>query len=112
MGRLLLIVSVLDHERLRTNGRPRIYTGAFIEVMRWVNRGAADKVHGMFEVESIPVSTSRNPRSLGSRRFYELPHVIRSVHLVPSNEHCTKSYVNNFIDWDQYNTKVYTTRIF
>lgn len=68
------------------NGRPWIYTGAFIEVMRWVNRGATDKVHGMFEVKNIPVSTSRNPN------------------LEPSNEHCTKFYVNNFIDWDQYNT--------
>ena len=104
MRRLQLIVSVLDHEQLETDERSEIYTEAFIDVMHWVNKRATDKIHGMFEAEIMSVSTVINSRALSSWWFYDLSHIICSVHLVSVNEQCTRFYVNNFIDWDQYNT--------
>ena len=105
VGQLQLIIFVLDHARLVQNReRPRVYTGVFLEVLRWVNKRATDKVHRMLEVEKQPVHTAKNPRLLGARRFYNLSNIIRSVHLIPVNEKFTRFFVNNYIDWDQYNT--------
>lgn len=70
VGQLQLIISVLDHARLVQNReRPWVYTRVFLEVLRWVNKGATDKMHRMLEVEKQPVHTAKNPRLLGARCF-------------------------------------------
>ena len=56
----------------------------------------------MIEVEPSLESQAKNPRKLGHRRFYEMSNVIRSAHVVPAGK--GRSYINNYIDWDQYNT--------
>jgi len=104
VGQVQVIITVLDHQRPNSKGRPQRYTGALFELKRWINRGATHPVHGMHEVENFPPNTSQNSRLLGPRRFYDLSHIIRSAHLVPANQARTRFYVNNFIDWDQYNT--------
>jgi len=52
----------------------------------------------MYEVINYLKNISKNSRRLQSRRFYNMSHIIRSVHLVLANQECTKYYVNNFIN--------------
>lgn len=104
LGQLKLIVTVIDPEYLDENGKPRRYTGALIEMFRWRKNGEADEIHGMFEVEQIPPQRARCPRTLGAFRFIPYTQIIRTAHLVPSGGPKPFYYVNNFIDWDQYNT--------
>ena len=104
LGQLQLILTVLDNERHDWNGRARRYTGAFVETFRWCNGGECNDIHGMFEVERHPINNARNPRKLGPRRIYEMPTIIRSAHVVPSNEQGTRMFVNNWLDLESYNT--------
>ena len=95
---LLLIIFVLDHERLNYKERSRKYIEALIDVKRWLNNEAVNKVHEMFEVKTFSINKTKNFKLLHSRRFYDMSHVIRNVHLMSTNEQCTRFYVNNFID--------------
>jgi hypothetical protein len=36
--------------------------------------------------------------------MYSLENVIRSVHVIPTSAEHESFYVNNYIDWDHYNT--------
>ena len=102
VGQLRLVVTILDHERRDTAGRHLRYTAALVDEMQLLNNGQPHKVHGMIEVEPSLESQAKNPRKLGHRRFYEMSNVIRSAHVVPAGK--GRSYINNYIDWDQYNT--------
>ncbi len=52
----------------------------------------------MFEVEHIPPSKAHRPRDLGSRRFYDIRHILRCAHVVPMNRMEEVFFVNNFVD--------------
>jgi hypothetical protein len=47
-------------------------------------------------------------RNLGSQRFYAMENILRSAYLVPavipSDESYEAFFVNNYIDWEQFNT--------
>jgi hypothetical protein len=43
-------------------------------------------------------------RNLGCRRFYALENIVRSAHVIPTGGEHETFYINNYIDWDQYNT--------
>lgn len=102
IGRLQLIVSIYDHERLSDKGKCRVYTGALVVLHRLKNNGEVDQTHEMFEVEAISINKSKRPRELHSHRFFEMHDILRSAHIVPT-EREGHYYVNNFVDWDQYN---------
>lgn len=104
-AQLLVVVSVLDAERLGHKGRAPIYTGAFLDVYSLRDQGRQSPTHGMIEAQRYPVNRSGDRRSLGHRRFYHLGLILRSVHLVPvSNEESDVFYINSYVDWDQYTT--------
>ena len=120
LGQLQLIISVQDPERsiMITNDdgiskrKPAIYTGALIDRLQILNSGRPHEIHGM--VEARRCSCQRSPsealcwssrrRNLGCRCFYALENVIRSAHVIPTSAENDSFYVNNYIDWDQYNT--------
>jgi hypothetical protein len=119
LGELLLIISVQDPERwnMVTNDdgisrrKPAIYTGAFIDRLQIMHSGRPHEIHGMLEAQHCmcrrPQSEkcwSVKKRNLGCRCFYALENVVRSAHVVPSGTEHESFYINNYIDWDQYNT--------
>ena len=104
IGRLILLFIVIDHERKDDQNKYRRYSGVFLERLKWRNQGLPFQSHGMLEVEVQPASKSLHTRKLGARRAYDISVVIRSARLVPKDPQLTTFYVNNFIDWDQYNT--------
>ena len=56
VGRLLAIVTVHDPERRDEDGEPQRYSEAFIDILRHRNKGRPHDVHGLIEVEPIPVT--------------------------------------------------------
>ena len=59
----------------------------------------------MTEVKHWHSTTTRNPHSLASGRFYSMQSILQSAHVVPAGySHSDLFYINNYVDWDQYNT--------
>ena len=103
IGKLLLIVTVADPERFTAKGKPITYTGAFVEFYKWRNRGQVHEIYGMVELDKWHASTAENPRNLGAHCIIEVSLVLRSAHVVPRDQDRMVFYVNNYIDWDQFN---------
>ena len=57
----------------------------------------------MVELEKYPISRVENPLNLGSQRFYKISKVLRSAHVMPRDTEGNTFYLNNYIDWDQFN---------
>ncbi|KAH6073865.1 hypothetical protein HBI65_239800 [Parastagonospora nodorum] len=91
---LYLILTIIDYTCYDKDGKHMAYIGAFSEVLLFNNNGQIDNTTGML---SVPF------------KFYDLSTIICLVHLVPrdlpdSTTRTTMSYyVNNYIDWDEYN---------
>jgi hypothetical protein len=65
----------------------------------------------MVEVQRYQDVAVRRKRNIGTQRFYSLESVLRSARLVPAKPRAEVEngsrevfYVNNYIDWEQYNT--------
>ena len=98
-----MIVTVADPERFTDKGKPITYIGAFVELYNWRNRGQVHEIHGMVELEKMRASTAEHPRNLGAHRIIEISSILRSAHVVPRDQERIVFYVNNYIDWDQFN---------
>ena len=57
----------------------------------------------MVEVEDWPQVRTQNPRNIGHRYFFDMSTILRSAHIIPTNN-IGLYYINNYVDWDQYNT--------
>ncbi len=101
--KLLLIVTIADPERFTDKGKPIIYIGASVELYNWRNRRQVHEIHGMVELEKMCASMAKHPRNLGAHRIVEISSILRSAHVVPRDQEKIMLYVNNYIDWDQFN---------
>ncbi len=48
-------------------------------------------------------SMAEHPHNLGAHRIVEISSILRSAHVVPRDQERIVFYVNNYIDWDQFN---------
>ena len=110
-GQLQICVSIRDVGLVDAEEKGTLHYGALVKVFRLRGNGSPDQIHGMFEVEHWPESQARNPRNLNHCRFYEPSSITRSAHLIPATIGREAEdtgpkiwYVNNYIDWESYNT--------
>ena len=96
------IVTVVDDSQRDSKGAPVQYTGALINLLRLRNNEQVHSVHGMVEVEDWPEVRTQNPRNIGHRCFFNMSTVLRSAHIIPT-DNTSVYYINNYVDWDQYN---------
>ncbi|MCJ1470749.1 hypothetical protein MMC07_009396 [Pseudocyphellaria aurata] len=101
IGQLQVIVTVQDPYETAKQHRQVTYCGALLKLLRPRGKGI-NKTTGMLELQSWHKSTTTNPRTLGTIRFYDMTAILRSVHVVLDNGN--GYYVNNYADWDTYNT--------
>ena len=94
---------VVDPERFTAKGKPIIYTGAFVELYKWKNRGQVHKIYGMVELDKWHASMAENLRNFGTHCIIQVFLVLRSVYVVPKDQDKMVFYINNYIDWDQFN---------
>ncbi len=57
----------------------------------------------MIELEKMRALIAENPHNLGAHRIIEISLILRSAHVVPRDQDKGVFYVNNYIDWDQFN---------
>ncbi len=100
---LNLIVTVLNHKRLNSN-KSNIYTEILIKHLRKWYQELLHEIHDMIEMKNWSINLIRNSWKLKAHWFYWLMNVIQSAHVMFMNENMNIYYVNNYIDWDQYNT--------
>jgi len=103
VGQVQAIITIVDDSRHDSKGAPIQYTGVFINLLRLRNNGQVHGIHGMVEVEDWPQVRTQNPRNIGYRRFFDMSTILRSAHIIPT-DNTGLYYVNNYVDWDQYNT--------
>ncbi|KAH5726701.1 hypothetical protein HBI17_236070 [Parastagonospora nodorum] len=91
------------------DGKYMAYIGAFSEVLLFNNNGQIDNTTGMLSVRRRAWNAAPKRRTLQAFKFYDLSTIICLVHLVLRDlpdltTRTTMSYyVNNYIDWDEYN---------
>ncbi|KAH6333607.1 hypothetical protein HBI37_170790 [Parastagonospora nodorum] len=92
VAQLHLILTIINYTCYDKDGKHMAYIGAFSKVLLFNNNEQIDNTTGMLTF-----------------KFYDLSTIIRLVHLVPRDlpnltTHTTMSYyVNNYINWDEYN---------
>ena len=101
---LKFMIIVFDHERIKTDERSCEYIKIFIERLNWIIDKKLNIIYDMFEARVSSRNKSKKFRKLNHCCFYNLCNIIRNVHFVLTNQSCTRFFINNFIDWDQYNT--------
>ena len=104
MKRLKFMIFVFDHEQIKVDERSRQYTKIFIKKLNWIINEKSNIIHDMFEIRISSKNKSKKFKKLNHHCFYDLCIIIRNVHFILTNQFCTKFFVNNFIDWNQYNT--------
>ncbi len=57
----------------------------------------------MIKLEKMCTSITKNLCNLSTHRIIEISLVPRSTHMVLKNQDKFVFYINNFIDWDQFN---------
>ena len=73
-----------------------------VELLQPLNYRLLHLIHGMIEVKRWPCL---NRQVLRGGRFYSMPSILQSAHIVPAaTSYPDLYYVNNYINWDQYNT--------
>ena len=57
----------------------------------------------MIELEKYLILRAKNSLNLGGQQFYKISKVLQSTHTVPKDTEDNTFYLNNYIDWDQFN---------
>ncbi|KAH6485027.1 hypothetical protein HBI55_204150 [Parastagonospora nodorum] len=106
---LYLILIIIDYICYDKDGKHMAYIGAFSKVLLFNNNGQIDNTTRMLSVRRRAWNAAPKRQILQAFKFYDLSTIIRPVHLVPRDlpnltTRTTMSYyVNNYIDWDEYN---------
>ena len=59
----------------------------------------------MTKIKHWYLTTARNLCFLAGNRFYFIQSILQSAYIIPASySHPDLFYINNYIDWDQYNT--------
>lgn len=100
---LQLIVSIYDHKRLSDKDKCRVYINALIALHWLKNDEKVDEIHEMFKVKSVSITMTKRSQELHNHCLFEMHDILRSAHIIfiEQKEHY---YVNNFVNWNQYNT--------
>ena len=108
---LQICVSIRDVKLMNAEKKDTLHYEALVKIFRLRSNESFDQIHEMFEVEHWLKSQVRNSRNLNHCRFYELFSITRSAHLISvtigreaENIDFKIWYVNNYIDWESYNT--------
>ena len=97
------MVIITDPQQLDRKKKLMIYIKTFVEIYNWRYRGLVYKTHEIVKLEKYPISKAENPLNLSSQQFYKISTVLWNAHIVPRNTEGNTFYLNNYINWDQFN---------
>jgi len=99
VGKLLIILTVIDLSRRNIRGIYLLYTSAIIQTLKFRSGGRIDSTYSIVEVEEYRRLGSILEHGYISRRIYNPSSVIRTVYVIPRGliDGLTY-YINNYID--------------
>ncbi|KAH5835059.1 hypothetical protein HBI88_152540 [Parastagonospora nodorum] len=106
---LYLILTIIDHTCYDKDRKHMAYIRAFSKVLLFNNNRQIDNTTRMLSVRRRAWNAAPKRWILQAFKFYDLSTIIRLVHLVLRDlpDLTTRTtisyYVNNYIDWDEYN---------
>ncbi len=100
---MLLTVIIADPERSTPKGKRVTYIETLVKFYNWTNCRQVHEIYRMIELEKICISIAENPRNLGIYRIIKISLVLCSAYVVSRDQDKVMFYVNNYIDWDQFN---------
>ncbi len=108
--RLWIIISVADS--LQENGQDKLkqYIGTLVDLFKSMNKGCSHDIHSMIELSDWPAHVFNDSWFIEDQRFYTMSTVLWSVHVISASLKKRQRikgvmyYLNNFIDWDSYNS--------
>ncbi len=107
IGELQLVLTVKDEGLKSEDGYTQLpkYTWALVKLLQWRRKVSVHPKPGMVEVEPWPTTKTRNQRFFTEERIYSIPHIIIGANVVLATAPQIQYwFVNNYIDWDQFNT--------
>ena len=57
----------------------------------------------MVKLEKYSISKVEKPLNLGGQQFYKISEILQSAHIILKDIEGNTFYLNNYIDWDQFN---------
>ena len=94
---------MVDPDRFIFKDKPTIYTGSLIILYNWRNRGQVHELYGIIELEKMCALITKNLYNLGIYRIIKILLVLCSTHIRSKDQNKFMVYVNNYINWDQFN---------
>ena len=92
-----------DLERFNLKGKLVIYTRAFVKLYNLRNCGQVDEIYGMMKLENMRVLTLKYLSNLGVYLIIQISLILHSVYVIFRYPDKFVFYINNYIDWEQFN---------
>ncbi len=108
--RLQIIISVADSLQENDWGKSIQYIGALVDLFKSMNKGCSHGIHNIIELSDWSAHVFNNLWFIEDQRFYTMSTVLQSVHIISASLKKRQRikgamyYLNNFIDWDSYNS--------
>ena len=105
--KLQLVLTVRDEGMTGKLGCIQIhkYIRAWVKLLQWRQRKIVNCIHSMVKVKPWPTSVTKNQRLLTKEKIFSLVHIIRRAYVLPATAAPIQyKFVNNYVDWDQFNT--------
>ena len=74
-----------------------------MELYKERNHWQVHKIQRMIELDKQHALTAENPCNLGAHYIIKVSLILCSTHIVPRGQDKMVFYINNYIDWDQFN---------
>ena len=103
---LLTIFTIIDSDsdRCDDQNRRNCYQDALVKTLKWRNQDISDEIHDMIKIERISSSKRQDDSNARARRLWSLSIIKRSVHVIFIDENDKRFYINNYVNWEIYNT--------
>ena len=96
-------MTVADLQQFTPKSKPVTYTEAFIELYNWRNGRQVHKIYKIIEFKKMYALIVENPCNLATHQIIGILLVLHNTHVIPRDQDKFVFYVNNYIDWDQFN---------
>ena len=97
-------MTIVNSERKNESDNYLKYTDVFIEFFWFKNSDVIDHHHDMMKVKTWHASNARNSCNIDVWWFYQMFTILYSAHVISTEFWDDTYYINNYIDWNTYNT--------
>ena len=106
INQLLIVFIIINLNQIKCNDENKRmrYQNVLIKTLQWRNKKYSYKIHDIIKTKRNFALKKRNDINKKSRRFWALSIIKRNAHVILVDEKNQIFYINNFIDWEIYNT--------